>query len=291
MIQGTIVKGIGGFYYVKTADRVIECRARGKFRNQNIVPLVGDKVDVRIDGENGLIDSIEPRKSELKRPSIANADQALIVFAAAKPEPSFSLLDKLLVTSSYNHINPIICINKVEMVDISTIQEMMKPYKMAGYNIIYTSAKYDIGIDELKKKLNDIITVFAGPSGVGKTTLLNRIIPSFNAKTGDISKKTERGKHTTRHVELIELVEGGFIADTPGFSSLDIDDIDRGSIQYLYPEFLDLIGKCKFTGCSHISEPQCAIKDAVDNNLIDIRRYNSYVNMYKDTFKLGGNYK
>ena len=291
MIQGTIVKGIGGFYYVKTADRVIECRARGKFRNQNIVPLVGDKVDVRIDGENGLIDSIEPRKSELKRPPIANADQALIVFAAAKPEPSFSLLDKLLVTSSYNHINPIICINKVEMVDISTIQEMMKPYKMAGYNIIYTSAKYDIGIDKLKENLNDVITVFAGPSGVGKTTLLNRVIPSFNAKTGDISKKTERGKHTTRHVELIELEDGGFMADTPGFSSLDIDDIDRESIQYLYPEFLDLIGKCKFTDCSHISEPKCAIKDAVENNIIDIRRYNSYVNMYKDTFKLGGKYK
>lgn len=291
MIQGTIVKGIGGFYYVKTADRVIECRARGKFRKEKIVPLVGDSVNVRIEGESGLIDTIEPRRSELKRPPIANVDQALIVFAAAKPEPSFPLLDKFLVISSYNHINPIICINKVDMADIKTIQNMMEPYKIAGYNIIYTSAKYNIGIDELKKNLNNVITVFAGPSGVGKTTLLNQVKPSFNAKTGDISKKTERGKHTTRHVELIELEEYGFIADTPGFSSLDIDDIDRDTIQYLYPEFLSLIGQCKFTGCSHISEPECAIKDAVGNNIIDIRRYDSYVNMYKDTLKLGGNYK
>lgn len=291
MPQGIIYKGIGGFYYVKSDNKVVECKARGKFRNDKITPLVGDMVDIVEKNGSYVIDSIIPRKNILIRPLVANVDQAVIIFAAAKPEPNLGLLDRFLILSEYNGLSITICINKIDLLEIAVINDMFIPYKNAGYKIIYTSTLKGYGINELKHNLENKISVLAGPSGVGKSSLLNAVQPNLMLKTGDISDKVERGKHTTRHTELMELETGGFVVDTPGFSSLDIDFIKKEEIEQFFPDFIEYLGLCKFSGCTHISEPNCAVKAALSNGRINNERYNSYVRLYNEISKLRRQYK
>ena len=231
MLEGIITKGIGGFYYVRVGDTTYECRARGLFRKQNIKPQVGDKVRIRVSEDSlGYVEEVLPRTTELIRPPVSNVNQAIIVFAIRKPDPNMWLLDRFLLLASSEDLEVVICINKVDMATEQEVEEMKDIYKNTGYKVITTSTVDETGIDELRDILKDKITVFAGPSGVGKSTLLNMIQPNLKPETGVISEKTSRGKHTTRHTELIELESGGFVLDTPGFSSLDLDFLSHHCI-------------------------------------------------------------
>jgi ribosome biogenesis GTPase len=285
MPQGIIIKGIGGFYYVKQGGTVVECKARGRFRNQSIVPLVGDIVDAIYKDGGWVIDSIKPRSTELIRPPIANVNHVVVVFSSKRPEPNFNLLDRFLLMAEYTGLDITICINKIDLSVKPEMDIMSQPYRDAGYNVVYSSTKSGEGIEALRTILMGRITVFAGPSGVGKSSILNALHPSFSMKTGELSSKLDRGKHTTRHTELLELDGGGFVADTPGFSSIDISHITKEELEVLFPEFSDLINKCHFQGCSHISEPDCAIKKAVLDKKINENRYKTYIEMYQDIKK------
>lgn len=281
-MQGVIIRGVGGNYYVDTNDSVIECRARGLFRNQNIKPLVGDKVIIRLTEENknfGYIEEILERKNEMKRPSVSNVDQIIIVFAVKNPEPSFLLLDKLLIASELNNLVPIICFNKCDLVDEEYLSKFMDIYRNTGYKIIFTS-KYNANLlDKFKELLKDKISLFSGPSGVGKSSLMNAIDSGFELKTGNISEKLKRGKHTTRHAEIYKLNFGGFAVDTPGFSSFDINEIDYYELRDYYPEIREYSENCKFNNCLHDKEPSCAVKEAVKSNKISEIRYNNYIKL------------
>ncbi|MFZ5966321.1 MAG: ribosome small subunit-dependent GTPase A [Bacillota bacterium] len=284
MINGIIIKGIGGFYYVQTENGIYECKARGKFRKENRTPLVGDRVKISIyDLSNqGVIEDILCRDTELIRPPVANVNQAVIVFAIQQPDPNLSLLDRFLVLAESEKIDIAICFNKIELGIPKHMEDIMEDYCKAGYTVVTTSAKKEIGLDDLSSFLKNKISVFAGPSGVGKSSLLNAIQPNLRLKTGEISQKIERGKHTTRHVELLRLTFGGWVLDTPGFSTLNIDFITEDELQYLFKEFIPLFEKCKYTGCRHISEPYCGIKDGVAEGLISQSRYNSYIQFIEE---------
>lgn len=281
-MKGTIIKGIAGFYYVKTADgRLIECKARGKFRFDELTPMVGDMVEIAIDhNEKGVIDSVLPRKSQLTRPAVANITQALVVFAFKDPDINLELLNRFLVLCEYNNLKITVCMNKS---DLNTGQndKIIEMIKSAGYDFLSLNAEKGIGTELVKEKLKDNITVLCGPSGAGKSTILNSIAGRTLMETGVVSNKLGRGKHTTRHSELIE-VGGGFIVDTPGFSSLDIDFIIREDLMYSFPEFQDFIGKCRFTGCIHHKEPDCAVKQAVEKGVINPLRYDFYIKMLEE---------
>jgi len=281
-MKGTIIKGIAGFYYVKTADgRLIECKARGKFRFDELTPMVGDMVEIAIDhNDKGVIDSVLPRKSQLTRPAVANITQALVVFAFKDPDINLELLNRFLVLCEYNNLKITVCMNKS---DLNTGQndKIIEMIKSAGYDFLSMNAEKGIGTGLVKEKLKDNITVLCGPSGAGKSTILNSIAGRTLMETGVVSNKLGRGKHTTRHSELIE-VGGGFIVDTPGFSSLDIDFIKREDLMYSFPEFQDFIGKCRFTGCIHHKEPNCAIKEAVEQGIINPLRYDFYIKMLEE---------
>lgn len=283
MPEGIIIKGIVGFYYVRTENGVYECKPRGLFRKDSITPLVGDRVCISIIDEKnkvGSIDKILPRTNELVRPSVANINQISIVFSIKSPLPDFMLLDKLLVTAHQKGIEIIILINKIDLDEAEDYKEIEKCYKNVGYKIICLSSLDGIGLEQLEKVLQDKITVFAGQSGVGKSTILNKIMDSYVMEIGDISSRTERGKHTTRHAELVELKTGGFIVDTPGFSSFDISDINFEELKIYYPEFILYANQCKFNGCFHVNEPNCAVKDALELDEIDVGRYDRYVELY-----------
>ncbi|SCG83505.1 ribosome biogenesis GTPase [Proteiniborus sp. DW1] len=284
MLEGIIIKGIGGFYYVKVENKVYECRARGLFRKNKTIPLTGDRVLIRVNEEDntGYVEQILDRITELKRPPVSNVNQAIIVFAAQKPEPNLWLLDRFLLLASYQELDVIICINKYDLDTDGKADEIYNIYHNAGYKIVKTSCETKQGIDEIKDLLKDKITVFAGPSGVGKSTLLNNIQSNLKLQTGDISHKTSRGKHTTRHVELIELDLGGWVVDTPGFSTLDIDFLNEKELQYYFIEIFDKSNSCRFSGCSHHKEPGCAVKEAVDNGEISKLRYENYLSMLQE---------
>lgn len=275
-MQGTIIKGIGGFYYVKASQNVYECRARGVFRKQRITPAIGDIVEIEADGEKGSIVDILDRRSYLVRPPVANIDTMLLVSAASSPEPNLFLMDKMLVNAEISHISPVVCINKT---DLARRDDLTDIYKNAGYEIFTVSAEKNEGIQELTGYLKGRTTAFAGLSGVGKSSLLN-IITDGKLETGSVSEKIQRGKHTTRHVELFELSDGGFVLDTPGFSSLEIEGIKADELWQYFPEMRDSRNKCRFRGCSHINEPDCYIKDKLKNGEILPSRYESYVQIY-----------
>ena len=258
---GTIMKGIGGFYYVKASDSIYECKARGIFRKEKITPMIGDKVNIETDGEKGSIIEIMPRKSSLIRPPVANVDTMMLVVAAASPEPNLFLIDKMLINAEINNITPVICINKTDIKKREDIEEI---YSKAGYKIFSVSAERQDGTDLLMDYLKDKTTAFAGLSGVGKSSLL----------------KISRGKHTTRHVELFELESGGFVLDTPGFSSLEIENIKADDLWRYFPEMADSQNKCRFRGCSHINEPDCYIKEKLKNGEMAQSRYDSYTQIY-----------
>lgn len=283
MIDGIIVKGIGGFYYIKTHDGIIECKARGIFRKNSIVPMVGDRVSVEIlKNDKGVIREIHERKNELVRPPISNVDQIIVMIALAKPEPNLFVLDKFLVIAEQQDIPVVVALNKADIAEPDIMKSTAEIYKNAGYRTVLLSALKGSGLKEIREILTGKISVFAGPSGVGKSTLLNAIQPGLNLKMGEVSARTERGRHTTRHVELLELSFGGMVSDTPGFTSLDLHNVEEDELQFLYPEFNKYIGKCRFNGCSHISEPGCAIKEELQNGRISGSRYNSYINQYRE---------
>ncbi len=275
-MQGTIIKGIGGFYYVKASQTVYECKARGVFRKQRITPTIGDIVEIEADGEKGSIVDILDRRSYLVRPPVANIDTMLLVSAASSPEPNLFLMDKMLVNAEISHISPVVCINKT---DLARRDDLTDIYKSAGYKVFSVSAEKNEGIVELTSYLKGRTTAFAGLSGVGKSSLLN-IITDGMLETGSVSEKIQRGKHTTRHVELFELCDGGFVLDTPGFSSLEIEGIKADELWQYFPEMRDSQNKCRFRGCSHINEPDCYIKDKLKNGEILPSRYESYVQLY-----------
>lgn len=283
--SGIIIKGIGGFYYIETDIGVVECKARGLFRNKKIKPLVGDYVQIEIISKEklkGYIMDIKERKVELLRPHVANVEQVIITMSILKPKPNYILLDKLLVLSEFNHLEPLICFNKIELSEDDEYIKISEIYKKAGYNVILTSVKEDIGIEFLKKEMKDKISVFSGPSGVGKSSLTNKIQPGLELIVGEISEKISRGKHTTRHTELIELKFGGYVLDTPGFTSLDLTQIKKDQLKYYYREFVNCENSCKFNDCDHINEIDCAIKKEVENSTISKMRYNSYKYIYKE---------
>ncbi len=276
-MKGTIIKGIGGFYYVKASDNVYECKARGVFRKKRITPTIGDVVEIETSGEKGSIVDILDRRSYLVRPPVANIDTMLLVVAAAAPEPSLFLIDKMLVNAEINNIHPVLCINKT---DLEKRNDIKKLYENAGYEVFCVSAEKNKGTDKLKKYLSGRTTAFAGLSGVGKSSLLS-IITEDTLETGDVSEKIQRGRHTTRHVELFELNNGGFVLDTPGFSSLELEGIKADELWEYFPEMRNYRDECRFRGCSHINEPDCVIKNKVESGEIASTRYESYTQLYK----------
>ena len=285
-MQGKIIKGIAGFYYVHAVGSgVYECKAKGIFRKDGVKPLVGDDVEMEVTHEKdmeGNIMRILPRKNELVRPAVANIDQALVVFAVTKPKPHFNLLDRFLVMMETKEIPAILCFNKADIAGDAEIAGMKAVYENCGYPLIFTSAKKEENIDRLKELLQGKTTAIAGPSGVGKSSLINLLQSGVKMATGSISRKIERGKHTTRHSELIMLGEGSYIMDTPGFSSLYVGDMEKEDLKYCFPEFAPFEGKCRFNGCGHVHEPACAVKQAVEDGKIHRIRYEDYVLMYQE---------
>lgn len=285
-MTGKIVKGIAGFYYVHVEGKgIYECRAKGIFRNVHIKPLVGD--DVRMDVLNeqekkGNVTEILPRKNALIRPAVANIDQALVIFAIVKPNPNFNLLDRFLIQMERQKLPSIICFNKQDIASEEEKAALCKAYETCGYKVLFVSALENEGMDELKSLLAGKTTTVAGPSGVGKSTIINCLHPEANMETGSISQKIERGKHTTRHSEIIALGEGTYIMDTPGFTSLSISEIPKEELGMYYPEFNQYEPYCKFSGCAHISEPSCGVKDAVAEGKISKVRYENYQILYQE---------
>jgi ribosome biogenesis GTPase len=280
-MEGTIVKGIGGFYYIKVDNDIIECKARGKFRFNELTPMVGDRVDIAVKNNKGVIEKIHERSNLLLRPSVANVTQAFVIFSFSNPDLNLDLLNRFLILCEYNDLKVIICINKIDLVDIKEHENITNMLQSTGYEFLFIKAKEGHGLEILREKLKNNITVFCGPSGVGKSTLLNKFIGTDVMKTGEISEKLGRGKHTTRHSELVEY-EGGFIVDTPGFSSLESSFISKEELQLCFPEFKRYLGLCKFTGCLHHKEPNCSIKNAVEENKINIDRYNFYLKILEE---------
>ena len=285
-MQGKIVKGIAGFYYVHVVEfGIYECKAKGIFRKEKQKPLVGDQVEIDILSEEektGNIVRILPRKNELIRPAVANVDQALVVFAVTKPSPHFHLLDRFLVMMESQGIPVILCFNKKDLAGNDEIENLKEIYRKSGYPVIFTSAKKDENLDEILSILKGKTTTIAGPSGVGKSSLINRLQSGVKMETGDISKKIDRGKHTTRHSELICINEDSYIMDTPGFSSLYVNDFEKEELKYYFPEFEEYEGCCKYTGCTHVHEPGCAVKEALEEGNIHRSRYDNYVGMYEE---------
>ena len=285
-MQGKIVKGIAGFYYVHVVESgVYECKAKGIFRKDGVKPLVGDNVEIEILDEKdmeGNITQILPRKNELIRPAVANIDQALVVFAVTKPKPHFNLLDRFLVMMESREVPVILCFNKTDIAEDPEVAELKDIYEGCGYPLLFTSAKQEQNIEELKTVLQGKTTAIAGPSGVGKSSLINLLQSGVKMETGRISAKIERGRHTTRHSELIVLGADSYIMDTPGFSSLYISDIDKESLKYCFPEFASCEGHCRFNGCDHVHEPGCAVKQAVEEGKIHNSRYEDYLTLYQE---------
>ena len=285
-MQGKIIKGIAGFYYVYVENKgIYECKAKGKFRNKSIKPLVGDNVMVDIIDEEkkkGNISEILERKNQLIRPAVANVDQAMIVFAVKKPNPNLNLLDRFLVMMEFQNIETVICFNKTDIGDDDYMNQLQTIYQKAGYKVMFASATEEQGVDEIKKMLKGKSTVFAGPSGVGKSSMLNALTKDYKMETGAISEKIGRGKHTTRHSELFPIDEESYIMDTPGFSSLYVNDFEKEELKYYFPEFEPYEGGCKYNGCDHIHEPGCAIKEAVESGKIHEVRYEDYKEMYEE---------
>lgn len=280
MTEGVIVKGIGGFYYVSTEKGVAECRARGKFRKQGIKPMVGDRVKITIVNENtmeGAVEEIFERKNFLIRPPVANIECIVIVVAATKPQPDFFMIDKLILSAESKGIEVVIAVNKT---DLESADEIKGIYEKAGYSVIPVCAKTNFGVDDLKAKISGKITAFAGNSGVGKSSLLNRF--GLSLDVGDVSK-IERGKHTTRHVELFETDLGTYVMDTPGFSILEITDIEANDVKKYFNEIAAYDGKCRFADCCHFgTKPRdCAVAEAVENGEIPPSRFESYKQLYE----------
>ncbi len=284
-MQGKIIKGIAGFYYVDTVSGVYECKAKGVFRKNQQKPLVGDNVEIDIlDEENktGNVVTILERKNALIRPAVANIDRALVIFAVTKPKPNFNLLDRFLVMMEQQEVPTAICFNKTDVAEDEEVASVVAAYEKSGYPVILTSAVEAFGIEDVRAYLRGYTTTVAGPSGVGKSSLINRLQSNTQMETGGISEKIERGKHTTRHSELIRVEQDTYIMDTPGFSSLFVADYEKEELKDFFPEFHEFEGNCKFQGCVHIHEPGCQVKEALEQGQISRSRYESYLEMFEE---------
>lgn len=285
-MTGKIMKGIAGFYYVHDGiSSVYECKAKGIFRNKKIKPLVGDDVEFTVLDEQektGNIVDILERKNELIRPAVANIDQAMVVFAATDPEPNLNLLDRFLVTMESQDVPVVICFNKKDLVTGEEAKKLTAIYESAGYEVHLTNAKSGEGIEQIRDLLRGKTTVLAGPSGVGKSTITNEIQPEAEMETGTISEKIKRGKHTTRHSELFFVEADTFVMDTPGFSSMFVDNMKPEELQQFFPEFDDYIPECRFLGCVHVGERECGVKDAVKQGSLSKARYENYRLIYEE---------
>ena len=279
-MTGRIIKGIAGFYYVYVEGcGVYECKAKGVFRNRKVKPLVGDRVEIQVIDETehkGNMEEILPRTSELIRPAVANVDQAMVIFAAAKPKPNLSLLDRFLISMEQKEVPSIICFNKIDEASEEELQRLKEIYGGCGSGLLFISARYEQGVEKIRDLLRGKTTTVAGPSGVGKSTLINLLVPDAEMETGQISQKIDRGKHTTRHSELFRVEEDSYIFDTPGFSSLELMGMEKEELRYYFPEFTPYEGSCRFQGCVHGQEPGCAVKEAVEQGKINRERYESY---------------
>ena len=285
-MQGKIVKGIAGFYYVHVVESgVYECKAKGIFRKEKVKPLVGDNVEIEVleEGEKiGNIIRIFPRENELVRPAVANIDQALVVFAVLRPAPHYNLLDRFLVMMERKGIPAILCFNKADIAKEGQIEELQAIYEKCGYPLVFASALEGKNIGRIREILKGKTTAIAGPSGVGKSSLINLLTPEANMETGAVSRKIERGKHTTRHSELFPIDGDSYIMDTPGFSSLYVNDFEKEELKNYFPEFAEYEGTCRFQGCGHVHEPGCMVKEAVEDKRIHPSRYRSYTEMYEE---------
>jgi len=282
MAEGIIVKALSGFYYVKTDEAIVECKARGRFRLEGISPLVGDKVDFNLDpAGKGTIQTVRERKNCFVRPAVANIDCMVVLASAVNPISDPFLIDRVTALAEYAGCEVIICINKT---DLDSGDALFEIYKTTGYTLIRTSASSGEGMPELKAAIRGKLCAFTGNSGVGKSSILNTLAPTLNIKVGEVSDKLGRGKHTTRHVEIFSLGDGAFIADTPGFSSFDMDrteHIPKERLQYAFREFEPFLGGCRFQDCVHIKEPGCALLEAVEKGTISKTRHDSYVRLYE----------
>lgn len=285
-MQGKIIKGIAGFYYVHAAGSgIYECKAKGVFRKEKRKPLVGDDVEIAVLDEaekKGNIEKLLPRKNELIRPAVANIDMALVIFAAAEPEPNLNLLDRFLVFMQYQGVPATVCFNKMELVTQKRRGELAQIYERCGCPVLFISVKQRQGLEELKRALFGKTTAVAGPSGVGKSSLINFLQPEAQMETGEISRKIERGKQTTRHTQLVYVTDGTYIMDTPGFSSLYLPEMEKEELGKYYCEFASFEPFCRFQGCSHMSEPDCGVKQALEQERISSVRYENYRQLYTE---------
>lgn len=285
-MQGKIIRGIAGFYYIHVPEiGILECKAKGIFRKNKLKPLVGDFVEVSIlDEENkkGNIDEVLERKNELIRPAVANIDQALVIFAIKKPEPNLNLLDRFLIMMEQKDIPCVLVFNKSDLATEEEKETLRAIYQNSGCKILFISAKQNQGIEEIRNVLEGKTSTVAGPSGVGKSSLINQLQSGISMETGSISEKIERGKHTTRHTEFIPIGGDTFIMDTPGFSSLAVFDMEKEELEQFYPEFDDYRDTCRFNGCSHTHEPGCSVKEAIEEGKISKERYENYRLIYEE---------
>ena len=283
MLNGIIIKAYNSFYYVQTAENVVSCKLRGRFKKEQFSLLVGDRVEYEMTGtDKGIIEKILPRRSMLRRPMIANIDQVILTFAAVNPNINRVLVDRFLVLAEMSELDILLCINKIDLADSCELQSLVKHYSDIGYKVITLSAKAGIGIVELRNRLHGKISVFAGPSGAGKSTILNNVETGLTLVTGEVSEKIGRGKHTTRFAELLPLSGGGFVVDTPGFSFTEFNDMKPTELMHCFPEISERVSECKFSTCIHSREPQCAVKRAVVEGKIDEQRYQSYLEILEE---------
>lgn len=284
-MKGRIIRGIAGFYYVHVPGvGILECKAKGIFRKNKLKPLVGDFVRITFLEEKGKgnIEEILERDNELIRPAVANIDQALVIFSVTRPEPNFNLLDRFLVMMEQKALPCILVFNKCDLADEKIMEEIKEIYTPTGYELFFVSAVSGKGISHLKDRLKGKVTAVAGPSGVGKSSIINQLQSRVNMETGEISEKIQRGKHTTRHSELIVIEEDSFILDTPGFTSLAVFEFEKEKLEEYYPEFEEWSRDCRFIPCSHTHEPDCGVKDALQEGKISKIRYQNYVQIYQE---------
>lgn len=283
-MQGKIIKGISGFYYVDVIESgVYECRAKGIFRKEKRKPLVGDQVTIDVIDEEkktGNLIEIGERKNTLIRPAVANVDQALVIFAVSKPNPNLGLLDRFLVTMARQNLSTIICFNKVDLQE--ECSDLKHIYEKSGCKVMFTSTKTGEGVEEVRRLLQGKTTTVAGPSGVGKSSMINLLHPHAEMEVGEVSKKIDRGKHTTRHSELFRIDQDTYLIDTPGFSSLYLEDLEANELKSYFYEFAQYEEECRFLGCVHVKEPDCAVKAALEKGKISKERYESYLVLYQE---------
>lgn len=285
-MKGRIVRSLSGFYDVKTADGLVTCRARGILRKEGNSPLTGDLVEITVERGKGMVEKILPRKNRFIRPAVANMD-TLVVFAAnVNPVTEPYLIDRVAAIAGDQNVQVVLCVNKC---DLDPAEDLVRIYEHAGFTVICTSAETGEGVEELKREISGKLVAFTGNSGVGKSSVLNRLCPELNLATGEVSEKLGRGRHTTRHVELYQLEDDTYVADTPGFSSFDTDQMEvilKENLQYAFPDFGRFIGKCRFDDCSHRKEPDCAVRAAWESGEIEKTRYDSYLRLYEKSSQI-----